>query len=500
MTRIASFFDVSRGDLARAQQLQLSVGADVQVSPREHYGLLKAYYLNNSLYTLVNQAAVAAGIWSPAMKPLRNPCNRIVEFYPSMLWPGCLPEALPVETDNPRLSEAVETVWAWSNWTAGKQLAARYLAAFGDLFLRVAQTGDGRRVYIRVLDPADVTDFEADERGFLTYVRIDTVQGRRLGDRGTSRVTTEVFDKALDSYRMWVNETNVALPEDQLGTPVVEKSMSVDFGITFIPIAHAKFRDIGELRGQAAILPMLDKVDEANRQATRLAQMMFRYNKATWAVLAGGLDPGGRPLPPPSVIRGRNGHSAVSDGSVTLGDDELLELPGNASITALVPNLQYADFLAMIEATMRELEQDAPELTYYRVAEQSDLSGRALRYMLGSAIKRVEEVRGYGEYAIVRADQMAVTIAQAASLDGFDVGTFDNGDLDHRFRERDVIPISEEERASIDSVEANTAVIKREKLGVSRVRVLEELGYGEDDITMIDEELAAENALPVVEQ
>lgn len=497
LQRLGSYFDVNRGDVIRAEQLRLTTTARTEVAPREHYELLKSYYQNNALYELLNRALSQAGIYSSSMKPIRNPTMRIVEFYPAHLWPGTLPEALPIETDNTRLPEAIEQVWTWSNWNSKKQLAARFLAIYGDLFIKVAQNDEADRVFMQVLDPGDVTDFDVDHRGFITYLRLDTFVAKRFGDTSPVQIVTEIWDKGLDSFRRWRNQTSTLPRVQELGEPELERSLTADFGIDFVPVVHAKFRDVGNLRGEAAILPLLDKIDEVNRQATRLAQIMFRYNKATWAILAGGLDSAGRPQPPPKLAR----RNDADPTKVDLNDDEIWEFPGLASMEALVPDLKYDAFLAMVDATMKEIEQDAPELTYFRLSDHADLSGRAVRFMLGPAIKRAEEVRGYGEFAMVRAHQMAITIAQHAGLGNFAaVGTYEEGKLDHRFKERDVIPISEEEKSAIDQVQVNTAAIKLEKLGVSRLQVLDELGYDEKAVELMDEQRARENELPTGEQ
>jgi hypothetical protein len=61
---------------------------------------------------------------------------------------------------------------------------------------------------------------------------------------------------------------------------------------------------------------------------------------------------------------------------------------------------------------MDELQQDLPELAYNRISEASDLSGRALRYMLEAAVSRLLEARGNGEAAFVRANEMCLSIGQ----------------------------------------------------------------------------------------
>lgn len=411
------------------------------------YRVLRAFYMSNGLYDQVADILRRQGVWREALKPLRNPTYRVVEFHAQRLWPGTLPAALPIMADKPAIVEPIEQVWAWSNWAGEKQVAARHLALYGDLFIKVAQTEDRRRVFFQVIEPEHVTDFDTDERGFITYVRFDVPMLRRLNDGQSERyLHTEEWSKTTGMYRMWESQTLVTsslmTATEELGKPTDERTIE-SMGINFVPVVHAKFADIGEDRGMGAIVPALDKIDEANRQATRLAQLLFKNNNVVWALKANSLDSAGRPLPPP-MIRESDG-TTDDDGTISLGDDRIVKLPGMSELQSMVPNINYEAALHVLQDHMLELEQDLPELVMYRISESGNLSGRAVRLMLAPAIARLEEARGNAESALIRADQMALTMGQNAGL--WDVGTFEDGDFEHRFEERDVLPNDELERA-----------------------------------------------------
>jgi hypothetical protein len=407
------------------------------------YRVLRAYYYSNNLYDQLRDLLRRQGIAAEALKPLRNPTYRVVEFHAGHLWPGQLPGALPIMADHQDIVELIEQVWKWSNWSSTKQVGARQLALFGDMFIKTAQTAARDRVFFQTIEPEQITDFDADERDFLTYVRIDVPMLRRNTD-GTTKAYqhVEIWDKATGMYRSWDAIDRPQTPTEELGKPTREETIE-SFGIDFIPITHAKFADIGEDRGMGAVVPALDKIDEANRQATRLAQMLFRHNNVTNALERSGIDPQGRPLPPVRV--NDTDPTADPQSLITLGDDTFVTLPGNTVLKQLVPNINYDAALHVLQDHMVELEQDLPELVMYRISESGNLSGRAVRLMLAPAIARLEEARGNGESAMIRANQMALTMGSNAGL--WDVGTFDNGDFEHSFEERDVLPNDELERA-----------------------------------------------------
>lgn len=111
---------------------------DQRASWADQYNYLRAYFLNNGLYDVLRATLVGLGAPKEALRPLRNPAYRVVSFYSAKLWPGVLPQALPIETDNERLIKPLQDLWQWSNWNSEKQATARSFAMYGDLFLKVA--------------------------------------------------------------------------------------------------------------------------------------------------------------------------------------------------------------------------------------------------------------------------------------------------------------------------------------------------------------------------
>lgn len=436
------------GDTAQTFWQRVALMTSLQkvqmLTPAAWYDMLEEYYFNNSLYDDVSQILRENAIWTPGMKSLRNPAHRAVEFHVAKLWGGPLKTALPILTgdNNEKLEKAIRTIWEWSNFGAQKQILARWYASQGDMFIKVAQkieNGKVTRVFLDPIKPKHVTDLNEDERGYVTYMRIDVP---------TEEVThTEVWSKTRGDVRIWQHNKSVTSSLDQLGEPNESKDFAV-LQYDFIPIVHSKFIDVGDVRGVGCFVHALDKIDEANRQATRLHQMLFRYNKPTQAISANGNDSSGKPLPPPTIL-GRDGSSSSDSDSVSMGDDDLMALPGMAKLEQLVPQLQYADALSILNAQMEEISRDLPEVLYHELKDK-DLSGVAIQRLLGPAIDRVIDARGNAEPALVRANQMALTIAGIHKLNGFtDIGTYENGDFEHSFAERDVIQLTKRERAEV---------------------------------------------------
>lgn len=459
------------------------------------YRALRRMYDSNGLYDDLAYFLATQGEWTESLKALRNPSNRVVEFYAAKLMPGGnLAEALPIKTDNKLLPDAINRVWTWSNWAAQKQVYARTQAIYGDAFIKIVGRQDPARVSFQLIQPEMVTEIDVDERGYLTHVRIDVpVLRRQPDDTVLARTVTEIWDKATDTFRIWEHEKSALAPPRDLGTPRNKETGILETtGVNFLPITQAKFRDIGDLRGQGSFEHAFDKIVEADRSATHLHQLLFRHNDVTWALASNGVDANMAPLVAPQIeIDGEivTGGSSVDLTTLTLGGERFVRLPGNATLQSLVPDVHYAEALAVLMSHIGEVERDLPELTYSKLPELGEMSGIAIRRIMSAAIDRVLEARGNAEAALIRTNQIAISIGQAMKVPGFaEVGRYEDGKLDHSFESRPVIPTDELEDAQADLAKAQAALV-RKQLGVSDQQLLAELGYQKDVI----ERMAQEN-------
>lgn len=442
--------------------------------PAHFEDMLEAYYMSNGLYDALQQYLADNNLWSPSMKPLYNPANRAVEFHVSHLWPGTLDRAFRVMSDDQKVIDAIGKILTWSNWAAKKELAARWFALFGTMFIKVPSSRALKKVWHQTIKPQHVTDFDVDNRDYITYIRIDTLKSRINENTNIPEtyMLTEVWSKKDNSYRLFEHKKDRTTPISQLGTPK-ESSKITDFGFDFIPIVHAKFKDVGEPRGVGVFTLELDKIDEANRVATRLHEIAFRFNRPYMAVGSNDRDSAGRPLPAPRLAD-KNGNDITSADELN-EDESLIRLPGMTSLEMMVPSINFDGHLKILNDQMDELRQDLPELRYYDIKEPSGISTETMRMMLGGAIDRVIEARGNAQAALIRANQMALTIGRSRGFDGFaDLGEYESGALDHTFAEQEVVPLSPKERAEAVGV-AVTA-------GMDILFAMRQQGYTEREI------------------
>lgn len=442
ITQIRRFFKMSNTTLAGGTMTH----GGAELSNRQICDMLEFYYHNNDLYRNLQDVFKAEGFWSPNMKALRNPTYAAVEFYAMTLWPGRLPDALPIQADNDRIIEPIHKVWKWGNWQIKKQLAARKFALTGDMFLQVATTDDKQRVYIQVVDPKIVTEHRVDERGFVVYLRTDVAKNNGP-DQDDKFIRTEIWDKS--GMVRYDHTEEIGAEVEDMGDVDLRVS-NEDMGIDFVPWVWVPFRDIGDDRGLPLVWPAIGKIDELNLQATRLAELMFQYNKPDMVINSNMVDKEGRPMVAPSMkIKGENKTGGLEE--IKLGEITLYRMPGLSDVKLLVPDIKWDAHAEQIMATIQEIERDIPEVKWYSVMnEGSGESGRALMLRMGPGIAKAEESRGNAEAALVRANAMALTLGSVLKLDGFTgIGTFDAGDFDHTFKPRPIIPLTDLDRAEL---------------------------------------------------
>lgn len=466
---------------------------------QERYDVLDLYRKNADLYGRLKTELKIRGY--EHYKNVRNPANRLIEFYASNL-PYKLEEHLETG-DNDELKKLILKVNEWSSWKDRSEVAARTFAVYGDLFYKVESSEDKTQVRRNLLDPRHVTEFDKDERGQFTYLRLDIPQEERRGDETRQYMHTEVWDKPSKRYFVVEHEEDSGTPLEDLPAPqfsallTSERPANPDViwtGYDFIPVVHRKLKDTGGERGEGAFQHALDPIDQANYLATKLFQMLFP--DVTWK-LTRQPGPGGVSLPAPRIEQEAEGDQKLSRltaaeqesfGVIEEGNQRTLRLPAGTDLAPMVPPLDFASHLNALAAEMVELEKELPELAYYRLRDMQEVSGRAARILLQDTITRFEQAREKFEDAEIRANKMALTIAQVLGIEGFTAlpqDAYESGALDHSFKKYELFPISNFERAEGDSAEAR-ALSEWQQLGpVLYAKKLQEYGFDAEEAQRI---------------
>jgi hypothetical protein len=484
---------------------------------QQHFSALKAYYDEDNLYSRIRQRLDQSDEAQEFFNilNLRSPAFEAVEFHVGHWFPGTLPEALPIDEAsklNKKGRDAITKVWEASNFNSKKQVFARTVCWSGNGFMRVSQRDTDGMPYFQVMEPQYVRDFRVDERGFVTYLRYAYPVSRGEGKNKVKRYKTEVWDKRTETLRIYEDHKPIDDATDYEGRVriITFKSMGVDF----IPIVWSPFMEASPGMGMGVFEPHLDRIDNLNRAATRLDDMLFRYNRSVWGLESAGLTADNVEMPPPEVAgsyataytnlsederteRGFGGVVRHPDGTLTLGNDPFMKMPMGWTLKSLVPAVDYQGAINIIDAHMEVLKRDMPELRYNDAIEsQARDSAKVLQLQLAGAIDRANEGRANAEAAIIRACQIAITIGQKGAGRSREVRemfsglpTFESGGLDFTFKPRPVVvptPTDEaqEEVAQAQAVTEKVNVLKGMGLSTKVLLpdVAELIGVDEKDL------------------
>lgn len=473
----------------------------------QHYGALDAR-LENADYKEITELLKDTGLIPKgyeAIVSLRNAVPRVVEVYAANILEEDLLEHLELPEGSSGNVEALKPllkkVYDAAEW---QEEARRAFPGHGELWHKAVGVPDPdpakRRVYPQIIDPRYVTDFDEDERGYLTYLRIDVPQERRKADGEVEPyLYVEVWDKARATFAVYEGDED-ATPGEDLDELTPKQRMTLGnapngdgerfTGFDFIPVVHYRFkRQLGRKRGVTPFAHAIPNIDRLNELVTKLHSVMFP--DVAVVVTREGVGPDGTPLPP-IELEGYEAQTALTEAErmgfrvIEVSGEKMIRLPAGASLDYKIPPIDFASHLAIIAEEQAEIERALVELAYYRLREL-ELSGYAIELALRDLLDRIKAARKNFEKGLVRFDQMAISVGQAIGAEGFDsVGRFEDGALDHAFAERDIFLPPEKDKA--ETVESKGRALAQFKdLGLLEAG-LKLLGFDDADAARLARE------------
>ncbi len=380
------------------------------------YNLLWSYY-NNAMFERIVTTAGAlnsvtfAGGWSVYkqnynlyrnIRMIYNPTRRLVDFYAGQVYPGVLSEdglklpdgvplAVPFSEDTSKeLKSAIAQLWQWSNWQARKSVQVRFSAALGNTLIEIADDVEHGQVSMNVIWPGFVVDLHLDS---ADNVKSYAIQYLAQDETGGYLYRKEVDKREFRYYRN-------GEPFDYGDGQVAENPYG------FCPAVWLKHVDIGGQHGSPAIAGSFGKIDELNNLASHFHDQIHKIIGA------------------PMLIGSSTSIANISQVTKRVPTSEFIEpatdqesillLKGSADskVSSLAGKLDLAGTLAAMKELLTEVEQDHPELTFYKeLRAMSQVTGPAAARLVGDVANRFAEVAAIVDQANVKLFQMAVAIA-----------------------------------------------------------------------------------------
>jgi len=400
-------------------------------SRRLRYDILWAFY-ENSVYI-----EMASRNWPKGYKTqfglykyirnIYNPAYRLGEFWKAHLWAGALadiPLVFPDDANDEDLLAAIRQIWQWSNWEVKKDIIPLYGSIMGDVGILIVDDTLRDKVFFDIIHPGNIAAVELDTAGNVKGYEIqeERPDPRAINDQAVTYTEIAVRDGDEVVYTTLLDGKPWAWNE-------IGSSWSKPYG--FVPMVLIQHNNVGLEWGWSEIHPGQSKFREVDDVASKLNDQIRKLVDSPW-LMAGVTAPTDSPTATETSLTGTAALNRPQPGR-----EEIPMFYGSegASATALVADMDIEAVTAQIDAIIKEIERDYPELRMLALDEAGgNISGRALRLARQPAETKVNQRRPGYYNALVRANQMAVAIAghnKHEGFGGFDLNSFDQGLLNH---------------------------------------------------------------------
>ena len=451
------------------------------------YALAEAFY-NNTVYRDIERFNVTIKHEYQLYKHIRgiyNPVYRQNELIKSKVaggaldWEALEKGALVVVGADPALRTALIRALKWSNWGVNKGLYVQQCALLGDSILKVVDDRRRQKVRIEILHPAKLKEATFDDVGNIKRAVIE--YQREWLNPDTQQLQDVLYTEILDQDETvtFKDGEEFAWAVDMGGIPT--SRWANDYG--FVPLVKAGFKDVGQLWDANAFHAETAKIHEINDAASILNDAIRRQHN-TPMLLAGVPKPATTPKIPGTLAD----RTSTNDASAARDNEPYLYADKEASAHSLIIPIDISAGSANTDAMLKELERDMPELALHRLRESGgDKPGIAIRNMYSDATGRLTEAASNMDDGLIRALQMTVSIGGLRQYDdfaGFDLQSFERGDLDFYIRERAFFEDGFTKQERVTNLKSLP-----DKPEAARA-VLEEMEYPEDKIELIVAEIA----------
>lgn len=487
------------------------------------FALLWSYY-NNALFDRTASLGNAS-VWSAYksaytlyrnIRLIYNPTRRLVDFYAGQVYPGVLSsdgdplpdgvqQAIPLDPKtSATLRAAIGQFWQWSNWQARKSVLVRYGAALGSVLVEVTDDLEHGKVSGSIIWPGFVQNLVLDSAGnvkayALEYIAFDA-----------ERNQTYTYRKEVDgdAFRYFRD----GQPYDYGDGATIPNLYG------FVPAVWVKHNDTGSDLGSPAIAGSLGKIDELNNLASHVHDQIHRVIGAPLILWSDG-----------SLrnLFGQAKRGETADFTEPSSDQEsvlMLKGPTGGRVDSLAGALSLSESLAYMQELTSELEQDHPELAFYReLRSMSQLTGPAASRLVGDVASRLSEASANYDAQSIKLFQMAVAIGGMRANSGawgplsrqqqkftpFSLESYARGDLDTEIEPRSLLQPTKLEMAQ-EKQAMWTGIGLAVTAGAPLEVVLKDEGWSDEEIAQLgdaklaeikrQQALAQEDVIPLVDQ
>jgi hypothetical protein len=460
---------------------------------RYHYN---SFYVHNSIYSQVNHYSDwykhKEGLYKH-IRGLRNPISRLVNIEVANIFGGFInfetfkDGAIPIVGANDNLLEGIRTIWQWSNMAALKELYPYEGATKGDSAILIVDDLARQKVYMEVLDPSKVKDIEFDNRGNVKEVLICYT---KQDDKGKDYEFSYYIDK--EKFATFKNGEPHAYMEDENGNGVPQ--WPNPYG--FVPLEWTQHHNLGMKFGAVSFHNSRAKIDNLN-DVVSLVHDNVRKNVLTKYAVKG-MSPNNSNGTPQTISLSQDLRDTVP----------FLSLADTGDIFPIKSELDIAGAMQVVEAMMREIEDDLPQLVMSRIqANAKSMSGIAIENLAAEGVNIIESLQSTYIAGLKSATQMALSIAgfrRYPQFRGINLNSYENGSLDFDIHPRkifqDKLSTKEALDIALQAIKSDGASMILSKLGMFDEKDIKELEAKKDETARQNMRAAFSNLMGLDEE
>ncbi|HML21822.1 MAG TPA: hypothetical protein PKD09_09250 [Aggregatilinea sp.] len=451
-----------------------------------HYDL---YYFNDVFTQLEAYARehVTTDDLYKYTRGIYNPFFRLVAITAAKCYGGALDwedlssGAVPLLGLDTYTEGAIRQLWKDSNFGQLKMRYARQSARYGDGILKVVDVPHKQQVRLEVLHPGVLVDADIDAVGYaksavIEYERVDPLGNSTDPLRPDLCIYREVWkDGEVATYRVKNEQAELfGWQKDGDGNAIAQW----DNPYGFVPIALAQAADIGRPWGAVTCHGgALRKIDYLNDLASLTHDHMRQAVDLMW-YLAGADGPEDLHVADVAVDEDTGDVEELSDKErhEERSTVPIMYGPEGSQPHPMIGNVDFNGALEAVKGMLQEIENDCPELMFYRLADYQLNSSPAVRTVLGPALDRLTEFNSNMDAPLLRAFQMAISIGGLGHYPGYEhfgLDDYDKGNLDFQIKPREIVldDLSKKERLELLSTTDAPPRWIWQELGISEAEI-----------------------------
>jgi hypothetical protein len=442
MTATSAFIGAFREDSVTSS-LANSDEFDEYDARRLRYAMYAASYENTSYRNIHKWAQGKRNRYGLGkyIRDIHNPTAQLVDFHTSTVWRGSIAPllqggAIPLVVNGGNedaVRKAADNLLRLSNFETGKNITVMKGSNLGDVGLKIVDDIERGQSRIEIVDPSDIEDIVV-ENGIIKAYSLSKWQNNDHGQLTKYTETCERGDGEDVIFRHYVNDRLGLWPEEDGDPEWVEV-----YG--FIPFVTIQHRNVGRLWGWAEAHPVNGKIMEMDDIASMLDDYIRKTVNAP-ALMSGMSKPNSKLTTTTSAATSDNPEPGREESKLLWAGDGV-----NATYAPMIAGMSIAEVDARLQTIMASIESDMPELRKSIWDIGGDPSGVALATAREPTETKINGRRTNYDGGLVRAIQMGIAIGGMrgyAGFEGFDLGSYQRGDLDISIASR---PVFSEQKA-----------------------------------------------------